>query len=266
MKKVILFAIVSVILFFGCQKEQAYDKSQALMSKLEIENVGKRHNEIVYEVIRSDKEYKSINEVIRNVDTKVTNEGSLINLNQSDAEAFGQGIPEKVLSRFNNHKSYSWVKKIFSIDFDNITLKEAVEHLSNIEKEAKNSISDKNELTAVLVSISVAKNSAELWMSKNQGGLALSEKIIKKQNFFSPELRDIGFDNTNIDGGSTSAKADPTKTKKTSIIVASDAIGAYAGFIQTAVLAPIPGANAAIAANTVLQGATASILSAISLW
>jgi DNA-binding transcriptional ArsR family regulator len=140
------------------------------------------------------------------------------------------------------------------------------EGVISLEKEAKNAISYKNELTAVLVSISVAKNSAELWMSKNQGGLALSEKIIKKQNFFSPELRDIGFDDTNIDGGSTTAKANPTKTKKTSIIVASDAIGAYAGFVQTAVLAPIPGANAAIAANTVFQGATASILSAISLW
>lgn len=267
--KPILCLLLMVALFFSCEKEHAIDKTRLFWGQKEIEHVGISHNAIVTEVILEERKIRSLDEIPMHVKLRVPGlemEANTIAMSEQDLKDFAQGRVENVLSRFSEHESYQWVRKILWIDFDKLTLQEATAKLHQIEKGARASIVDSKELTSVLVALNVAENSAALWLPKSQGGLELTKHIAKIEGLNFTELRDDGFyGDAPSEEEDPGYKSDPSK-KKTKIIVASDAVGAYTGFLQTAVLAPIPGVNSAVAVNTVLQGATASVLAAISLW
>lgn len=260
MKKVTLFTLVSLSLFFGCKEEEGIlerSKPKPILSEVEIEKIGNDHNSIVSDVILSGRQYSSLESILRDAQARVPEE-NFASLDNENAKIFLGGRPDKVLIKAKGRESYTFVKKMMMIDFNGLSFDEVNNKLIRIEQEAKNTISDPNELTAVLVAASVAKKSAQLWMPASQGGLDLMSKVRKHEKLAFTELRDDEY-------GPLFEDEDPeARMTKLKAIIASDFVGGYFGFLQTAVFVAVPGANAIVAGSVVLQASQASILAAIS--
>lgn len=230
----------------SCDKKDmgSPDDSSLKFSQSDIEMIGVKHNEFVS---------KTIDRI---------NAGALIAVEaqlESTYEQFGkeQGIqnydinteklagPNDLYKKLQTKEAQYFFDKVMYTLSGSDNYRDISARLASIADEASSKISNSRDRQAILIFATVSEKSAQLWLSKNTGGMGyldvMKSKIQQDRTARGAELR----------------KVDPCIGD----VLAADGAGAATQFLAWGFAIAVPGVNIAIAGEIAFASGAASIWS-----
>lgn len=236
--------ILCVIALASCDKKDmgSPDDSSIKFSQVEIELIGVKHNEFVSKAIdRTNPGSLSI--------VKGQIEQSYVQIVQErDVQAYDintekQGTPNDLYKKLQTKEAQNFFNKIMYTLSGSDNYRDISARLTNITGEANSKISNSRDRQAILIFATVSEKSAQLWLSKNTGGMgyldAIKSKIQQARTIKGAELR----------------KVDPCVAD----VLSADGSAAATHFLVIGVGLSVPGANIAIASEIAASSGISSI-------
>lgn len=213
------FLTLLVLLIFGfssCEDQNAdqflpatgYLKITAFgLSDTEIDNIGKLHNEVLIssyegiELVKPENKAAHVREHFYNLDLDIHSTGyDAKSLYDASEQWYHQSKENNFLIR-NENLNTAYLNKYLELIYDELSKTTSIQdfegRMNNLEASLQGDDDLKLfEIEAIKVSISIAKNSAGVWMPTSMGGIGLTSNgivtsIEKKWNWGGMVLGDI---------------------------------------------------------------------------
>lgn len=265
MKKVFSVAFIAILsltaILYSCQKPEEIanfnNSNDVISSQMQrsvdsayfnlnmIEFIGKEHNRIcklIFNNFRSNTNqslYTSFNSVMSSEEYGSLSEDGFNHSVSIYSNINIETTMNELLNNIQNDGEKSIISDLYDVTSAIQTYDEYIQHLSVLANRANN-LTDQNRKIATLIALSVAKNSAKMWLSTNNGG--------------------EGY----LDMGSPTGTSNKQISKAGGVIMA-DIVGAYSGFLggvmgYLTTGGPVnPISNAYIAGCTLVGGIGASV-------